>query len=720
MKKKMLMYSGLSSLFVLAAFISFKYLTESNSMNLDDKGNTPNHLINETSPYLLQHAYNPVEWYPWGDEAFDRARKEDKPVLVSIGYSSCHWCHVMEEKVFENDSIAALMNEHLINIKVDREERPDIDKIYMDYVQMTTGSGGWPLNVFMTPDKKPFFAGTYFPPAPQHGRPSFGDVVVGIADAFKNKKEDIEKHVSQVVHAMQAENLLAGERTPLSQELLQLSFDALKSRADLVHGGFGGAPKFPGSMNLMFLLRYYDKRKSPEALEIIEISLKKMADGGIYDHLAGGFHRYSVDNEWQVPHFEKMLYDNALLSRTYLEAFAVTGDSAYLRIATETLDFIASDMMFEEGGFFSAMDADSEGEEGVFYVWKAKELQTILGDAVYPLFRDYYGVKPSGNFENETNILHTGESVEIIAKRYKKSAEEAKKILSESKQVLLDVRNKREKPFTDTKAITSWNAMMLSSYALAAQLLDRQDYLEIAKRNARFLEKNMLNGRDVLRIYNNGKSRIDGFLDDYAALAEAFLNLYEASFEEKWLVHAVNLGEEMVTKFWDEPTAAFNYTSDEHEALIVRSKELMDNATPSGNSLAVSTLLRLGLITGKEEYSQMAQANMERLAGFMSKAASAFGYLSLALDFYLDQPKEIVIVGDPSQKDTRKFLKAMRSKFLPNKVVVVKNANSQLDALSPLAKGKVQIDGAVTAYVCLNYACKAPTRDVKVFLEQLN
>ncbi|HLL78835.1 MAG TPA: thioredoxin domain-containing protein, partial [Ktedonobacteraceae bacterium] len=552
-----------------------------------------NRLIHETSPYLLQHAHNPVDWYPWGPEALQRARELDRPILLSVGYSACHWCHVMERESFENEAIAAEMNAHFVSIKVDREERPDIDAIYMQAVQALTGQGGWPMTVFLTPDGRPFSGGTYFPPRDRQGMPGFPRVLAYIADVYQNQREKVEQQANTL-----ADHLRKRSSAPLRGRegdaragglplvVLEEASRALAADFDPVHGGFGNAPKFPNTMSLEFLLRTHlhrvrgeigSKATRPE-LEIVETTLRSMANGGIYDQLGGGFHRYSTDVEWLVPHFEKMLYDNALLSRLYLHAYLVTGDAFYRRIAKETLDYVAREMTSPEGGFYSTQDADSEGEEGKFFTWTPAEIDAALSSKIATLFKSYYDVTERGNFEGK-NILRVPREAREVAQSEGVTLERLQEALRQGRETLFQVREQRVHPGRDEKVLTSWNGLMLRSFAEAARYLDRADYLTIAERNAEFLLATVQRDGRVLRTYKDGRAHLNGYLEDYTYLADGLLSLYEADFQPRWFVEARRLMDAAITLFADEQNGGFFDTGSDHEVLVSRPKEVMDNAT---------------------------------------------------------------------------------------------------------------------------------------------
>ncbi|MFN0108371.1 MAG: thioredoxin domain-containing protein [Blastocatellia bacterium] len=675
-----------------------------------------NRLINETSPYLLQHAHNPVDWHAWNDEALELARKEDKPILLSIGYSACHWCHVMEKESFENEPIAKLMNDNFINIKVDREERPDLDTIYMNAVMMMNGHGGWPMTVFLTPDGVPFYGGTYYPPTDRGGMPGFPRILISIAEAYQAKRSEIAESAKSILGELNRLETVKPAEGELSHEITDHAANHLLRMLDPAEGGFGRAPKFPPSMTLSFLLRQYARTKDSAALEAVELTLQKMAGGGMYDQLGGGFHRYSVDERWLVPHFEKMLYDNALLARIYLDAFLVTGNEFYKRITTETLDYVRREMLDASGGFYSSQDADSEGEEGKFFVWSHAEIEALLGETDAKLFCRYFDVTEYGNFEDH-NILHVDVEAESIARLMRVSVEELNAAIARGRQILFESREHRIKPFRDEKMLTAWNGLMLRSFAEAARVLDRSDYLKVAVNNANFLLSELKQGTRLLRTHKDGESKLNAYLEDYAYLADGLLALYEATFDSRWFEEARALVETMIEQFADDEGGGFFFTSADHEKLIARTKDWYDNATPGGNSVAAHVLLRFALLTGEESYRQRAEQILKLLISAMKRSPSAFGHLLCALDTLLASPYEIAIVGSPEADDTRALMDCVFKRYLPNKVVALTGSG---DATSiKLLEGRNQIEAKATAYVCRNFYCQAPVTDSQRLNEQL-
>jgi len=674
-----------------------------------------NHLINETSPYLLQHAHNPVDWYPWGEEAFAKAKAEDKPVLVSIGYSACHWCHVMEHESFEDEETARVMNEHFVNIKVDMEERPDVDQIYMTFVQLTTGRGGWPMNVFMTADKLPFFGGTYFPPVSRYNMPGFMQILVSVAEAYRDKRDELMHSANDILGEMRRVGLSEFSPVGLSVEQLDTAFNSFARTFDAVNGGFGGAPKFPPSMSLEFLLRYYKRTGNENALDIVKKTAGKMAYGGICDQLGGGFHRYAVDSIWLVPHFEKMLYDNAQLIRVYLHLYQITKDELYKRVAGETLAYVMREMLDETGAFYSTQDADSEGVEGKFFVWTPEEIEEILGEKDAQIFSFFYDVSEEGNFE-EKNILNIKVSAAETAKLFKLTEDELNEILSRGRKRLFAEREKRIKPFRDEKVLTAWNGLMLAAFAEAAAVLEREDLLNVARRNADFVLENLQKDGRLLRTWKDGEAKLNAYLEDYANFADGLLELYQASGETKYLKEAKRLADVMVTEFWDEERGGFFFTSNDHEELLVRTKDYTDNASPSGNSAAADVFLKLAKLVGDERYERFAVTVLRLTAPQIGRYPQGFGRALSAIEFYISKVKEIVIIG----KKGSDLEKEIFREFLPGKVVVL-SENAQADAeFIPLLQGRGMIDGKPTAYVCEDFVCQRPVTAVDELKGQLD
>ena len=683
---------------------------------------TPKHtnrLIHETSPYLLQHAHNPVDWYPWGEEALARAKQEQKPILLSIGYSACHWCHVMERESFENEEIAAVMNQLFINIKVDREERPDLDEIYMNAVQIMTRQGGWPMTVFLTPDLKPFYGGTYYPPTDRYGRPGFPKVMDAVAEAFSTQNTQVLQQAEQITaHLAQMSNVVDPHHHELTEELMTNAFQNYRSQFDSHHGGFGNAPKFPPSMGLPFLLRYWHHSGNANALEMVELTLEKMARGGMYDQLGGGFHRYSTDAHWLVPHFEKMLYDNAQLVVAYFEAYQATQKPFYRDIATETLDYVLREMYdAENGGFYSTQDADSEGVEGKFFVWEPNDVEDIIGEENAEIFCEYYDITPQGNFEGE-NILHVQAPPDIFARKLRMDLGELETLLADAKQKLFEARETRIKPGLDDKILTSWNGLMIRGMAMGYQLTGKSEYLEACEKSAEFVLTVLSQDNGLLlRTYRDGKSHLNAYLEDYSYFIAGLIGLYEASFEPRWLTEAERLANLMIDQFGDDAGDGFFFTGKAHETLIVQSKSAYDGATPSGASMAIHSLLRLAKHLDKPEFHDRAVETLLLYFHQMERMPSGSGQLLCELAFLLSTPKEIAIVGQKGDAKTGELLAALHGIYQPNKIVALsESADGQT---LPLLAGKTQVDNTATAYVCENYVCQAPTTDVEAFVKLL-
>jgi len=664
----------------------------------------PNRLANETSPYLLQHANNPVDWYPWGEEALQRSKNEDKPILLSIGYSACHWCHVMERESFEDEATALLMNEYFVSIKVDREERPDLDAVYMEAVQMLTGSGGWPMTVFLTPEGKPFYGGTYFPPVDRFNMPGFPRLLESVARSYRDSRSEIDRVTNQITEQLGRTGQIPKGDSPVTVETLHQAYTVLATNFDYQNGGHGTAPKFPQAMNLEVLLRYYRHGYNDRALEMVDLTLEKMARGGIYDQIAGGFARYSTDAYWLVPHFEKMLYDNALLSRLYLHAHQATGRGMYRRIAEETLDYILREMTGPEGGFYSATDADSEGEEGKFFVWTPAEIETVLGDDA-GIFSGFFGVTQAGNFEGN-NILNIKQKASDYARQQGIALERLVDVVERGKNSLLTEREKRVHPLLDDKVLASWNGMMLRSFSEAGSALSREDYLDAAIKNASFLLETMRPHGKLLRTYRAGQAKLSGFLEDYSFVADGLLALYEATFNQRWLAASVDLADRMIQLFWDDGVGGFYDTSIEHDQLVVRPRDVLDNAQPCGGSVATEVLLKLAVITGNEEYRVKAATPLRTLKELMGRAPAGTGQWLAALDFYVSTPKEVVIIGPREDSKTAALLQTVNGNFHPNKVLV--GAENEGEHGLPLLESRGMINGEPTAYVCENYTCQLP------------
>ena len=667
-----------------------------------------NRLIHETSPYLLQHAQNPVDWYPWGSDAFDKARDENKPVLVSIGYAACHWCHVMEHESFENETIAAQMNEQFVSIKVDREERPDVDSIYMQALMTMQGQGGWPLNVFLTPDGRPFYGGTYFPNNDRGQMPSWPRVLDAVSDAFHNRQEMVESNARSLTETLRESAAAASPDEPVKPKVADDAYQALASAFDPANGGFGGAPKFPSTMPQEFLLRYHLRTGEPHALEMVTHSLTQMAAGGIYDHLAGGFSRYSTDDSWLVPHFEKMLYDNALLASAYLQAYQVTGEPRFRQVTEETLDYLLADLCHANGGFFSSQDADSEGVEGKYYVWTADEIDSILGNDDATLLKAALGVDGGPNFEGHS----------ILFRPYAKQPDDAR--LMSLKAKLLEVRAQRVPPATDDKVLTSWNGLAIRVLAEAGAVLDEPRFRDAATRTAAVMLQVMRPQGRLLRTWKDGTAHLLGYLEDYAHLINGLVSVHAATFDHSWLHAARDLTNEMLELFWDDTDECFYDVGIDHEQLIVRPRDLFDNAVPSGASSASEALLRMGVISGDERYTRIAARLLRSLVPLLPRAALGFGNWLKVVELYLAEPSEVVIVGAPTAHDTRDLLRTLYANYQPNRIIVGMEPDAPARFASPLFDDRSPLDGAATAYVCSGYRCDLPTSDPAVLAGQLS
>jgi uncharacterized protein YyaL (SSP411 family) len=665
----------------------------------------PNRLARESSPYLRQHADNPVDWYPWGEEAFARARAEDKPILLSVGYSACHWCHVMERESFEDPEIARLMNEHFVNVKVDREERPDVDQIYMQAVQALTGRGGWPMTVFLTPEGEPFYGGTYFPPAPRHGLPAFPQVLRAVAEAWRHRRGEVLVSSRRLAAELgRGGRVRAGGRL-LTEDLLAGAFGALAAQFDETHGGTVGAPKFPQPMIWEFVLRFWKRTGREQARTMARTTLTRMARGGIYDQLGGGFHRYAVDERWLVPHFEKMLYDNAQLASLYLHGWLAFGEPEYRRIAEETLDYLLREMRDPAGGFYSAQDADSEGEEGRFFVWTPAEVRAVLGpDADLALA--YWGLDRGPNFEGRNVLWVPGEpDPERIAGLRRR---------------LFEARERRVRPARDDKVLTAWTGLAVRAFAQAGRALGREAYLAAARSAADFVLTALVDrdGR-LLRTWKDGQARLKGYLEDYAMTAAALVELYEATFERRWLDQARRLADDLLRLFWDDAVDGFYDTGTDHERLIVRPRTLFDNAVPSGSSAAIEMLLRLAVLTGERSYEARAVTALRAVADLMARYPTGFGRFLCAHDFHLGPVTEVALVVPPGG-DAEPLLREVFGRDLPNRVVAgARDGDDQAAAGIPLLEGRRAVDGRPTAFVCRNYACDLPATDAATLARQL-
>ena len=688
----------------------------------------PNRLIREKSPYLLQHAYNPVDWHPWGEEAFGKARKEDKPIFLSIGYSTCHWCHVMEQESFEDQETAGMLNDVFICIKVDREERPDLDKLYMTVCQILTGSGGWPLTIFMTPEKRPFLAGTYFPRESRFGRIGLYELSLRIKDMWAKQRDQLTTSADKIAEALQQQPAVPAGEEP-GEDVLKSAYQHFAAIYDDKLGGFGGAPKFPSPHNLSFLLRYWKRYKDEKALSMVEKTLQAMRQGGIYDHIGFGFHRYSTDAEWLVPHFEKMLYDQALLAMAYIETFQATGKEEYRKTAREIFTYVLRDMTAPGGGFYSAEDADSEGEEGKFYVWDKESIQHILNTEA-ELFSKVFNVSENGNFTEPgatewtgRNIPHLKKSLDELSAELEIPVQHLRERLEKARQKLFAAREKRVHPGKDDKILADWNGLMISALAKGSQAFDEPAYAEAARHAADFILNSMRRpDGSLFHRHRDGESAISGFLDDYAFQVWGLLDLYEATFETSYLKNALELTDYMTRHFPDERNGGFYLTPDTDETLIVRQKDAYDSAMPSGNSVAMLDLLRLARMTASSDMEKKAAGTGRAFFESVKQLPSAHSQLLIAVDFGLGPSYEVVIAGNPQAEDTRLMLKALRRKFAPNKVVLLRPAGQESPDIVRFAlftKDLSGSDGKATAYVCRNYACQLPTTDVDKMLELL-
>ncbi len=680
-----------------------------------------NRLINEKSPYLLQHSLNPVDWFPWGEEAFEKAKKENKPIFLSIGYATCHWCHVMERESFENDSVAAYLNEHFVSIKVDREERPDLDMVYMTAVRTMTGQGGWPLSVFLTPDLEPFYGGTYFPPENRYGLPGFSSLLVQIQEAWQNKKSDLLNYANQLNEALSKAAEKIRDNSPLSAGILDTAYYNYASQFDSKFGGFGNAPKFPRPMDVQFLLRYHQGAKDKNALEMATRTLDKMAAGGMYDQLGGGFHRYSTDQRWLIPHFEKMLYDNALLAIAYTEAYQVTHNPEYERIVSEILGFVQREMTDKNGGFYSAQDADSEGEEGKYYVWTNKELLKVLENTDYRIWSLRYGVTESGNFEHSTNVFFHNLSKNEVSGQLNISEQDVAESLLKSKKKLLKIRDRRIRPITDDKVLTNWNALMITAFTRAFAVFQEPEYLTSAKKALNFILEQMSKNGHLLHRYRDGEVKIDGFLDDYAFLIQALIDYYEVTFDLAYLKKAHLFLEQANDLFLDKKDGGYYFSAGNKKTVLVRMKDSNDGAIPSGNSMMALNLSRLSEYTMENGLQKSADKILENHSEDLKRSPLSFAQMLLAIDFRKRPVKEIVLVLPDNREDGVLFFKALSEGFYPNKVIARLPGydKQEWNRLIPWTKDRPVLDGKTTVYVCRNFTCLLPTTDVDVFVQQL-
>ena len=696
----------------------------------------PNRLSRETSLYLLQHKDNPVDWYPWGEEAFEAARERDLPVLLSVGYSSCHWCHVMERESFENPQIAAMMNQNFISIKVDREERPDVDSVYMTAVQAMTGHGGWPMTVFLTADGSPFYGGTYFPPEDRGGLPSFPRVLETMADVFRNRRSDVLTSGRQLVDRINQSFAAGRSVEPLTDAILRAAFDQLANQFDDRSGGFGLQPKFPQPQTLEFLLRFYHRTGVPLALEMLELTLDKMAAGGMYDQIGGGFHRYSTDAFWLVPHFEKMLYDNALLARLYTHAYQATRNPSYAKVAQGILDYVLREMRHSDGGFYAAQDADSEGVEGKFFVWRPEQLVSILGREDAEVVADHFGVTNEGNFEG-MSVLNVPRDPAQVASRYSMSPDELDALIESASAKLLQERSQRIPPLTDTKVITSWNGLMMAAMAEASAVFGREDYLHAARDNAAFILERMMRDDRLRRTDGDSQNGAQGFLDDYSHLVDGLLALHSADGDLRWLIQAEKLTRQAVALFWDPLQSRFYDTGSDQENLIIRPRDVTDNALPSGHSMMTGVLARLAIINGDGDLRTMASDSLRGVRDIMIQFPTGAGHWLSVLDFYLLDQKEAVIITPSTPADTlaptvipakagihaqptaTDMLRRLASTHLTNAIVVSASEDAADASPWPVFQGRSVIDGKPTVYVCRNYACQLPTTDPDTMMSQI-
>jgi len=700
-------------LFLLPYHINSRYMQRDIAM----ADRTPNRLISEKSPYLLQHAYNPVDWYPWGEEAFEKARQENKPIFLSIGYSTCHWCHVMEKESFEDEEVARRLNQAFVCIKVDREERPDIDQIYMTVCQIMTGSGGWPLTIIMTPDRRPFFAATYLPKSSRFGRVGLVELIAKIQLLWETRRKEVLASADKIVTAL-ATVEQSPESAQISDNALKTAYEGLSRLYDASYGGFGKSPKFPTTHQVSFLLRYWHRTGEAHALEMVENTLVHMRMGGVYDHIGYGFHRYSTDRQWLVPHFEKMLYDQALIAIAYLEGFQVTGNEEYANTAKEIFEYVLRDMRSPMGGFYCAEDADSEGVEGKFYLWTKKEVLDVLGHSLGELFCRVYNIKEEGNYREEatgrpngTNIVYLTKGLDLIARELKMAEVDLKRQMELSRQKLLDQREKRIRPQRDDKILTDWNGLMLASLAIGARALQNAQYLEAAKRGADFVLRYLKTRKGrLLHRYRDGEAAVEAHLDDYAFLVWGLIELYEVSFDAIYLNEALSLTEIMLQRYWDPLKGGFFFTSDDGEQLIVRRKEIYDGALPSGNSIALANLLRLSHLTGRADLEQKASELITAFSGQVAQSPMAYTQFLCGVDFALGPTKELLIIGEEQAMDTKDMIRAA-SGFHPRMVIIVRpsgRGRTAIDSVAEFSKRYEAIGGKATAYLCEGLACQRP------------
>lgn len=668
-----------------------------------------NRLINETSPYLLQHAHNPVDWFPWSDEAFAKAKQENKPVFLSVGYSACHWCHVMEHESFEDEETAKIMNELFINIKVDREERPDVDTIYMNVVQMLTGRGGWPMSVFMTPDKQAYYGGTYFPHKRRNNMPSFKEVLNNLSNYYHTRKDEINKNIQAITEQLQTMNEFEKSDTEISYGVIQKAIKQLDGYFDYENGGFGTRPKFPNTFNLDLLIRHYQNHQEVKHLEMIELTLKKMSNGGVYDQLGGGFYRYSVDEEWLIPHFEKMLYDNSLLIKQLLDIYQITKNDFYKNKAKESLEYIIREMYNDQGGFYSTQDADSEKEEGKFYVWTPDEIKNILGEKNGNLFCEFFDISEGGNFEHGKSNPQVLFTYEDFAQTKKIDVEELKSILENAKVKLFNQRTKRIYPGKDTKILTSWNGLMLSAFAKGYGVFRDEKYLDIAQKTVSFIFAEMYKDDLLLRSYKDGQARFNAYLEDYAFLINALIDLHQVSLNSDFLDKAILLNNKMIEQFWDHEKGAFFFTGKSHEELIVKTKEILDHSIPSANAIALSNMIKLYRLTENLDLKEKIETTFGVFSSTINKYQSGVASFLCVLDMYLKPPSDLILVAD-SPEEIKPFLERISEKLMPDTIIhFYDGKNSNLS----MYQNKVKIDNQPSAYLCENFVCQKPVNDPK-------
>jgi len=688
-----------------------------------------NRLINEKSPYLQQHAQNPVDWYPWSEEAFEKAKEEDKPIVLSIGYATCHWCHVMEHESFEDQEVADILNEHFVSIKVDREERPDIDKVYMQVAQMMTGRGGWPLTIIMTPEKQPFFAGTYIPKEAKYGRMGMLDFLPHIYNIWMSERDDVDNVVERIKTALSKSSDQV-KPVSLSEKDFDSAFNHFSQTFDEEHGGFGIAPKFPSPHNLLFLLRYWKRSGDDWALFMVEKTLSEIRKGGIFDQIGYGFHRYSTDADWLVPHFEKMLYDQAMLMLAYTETYQATKNQDYAKIVEEIFEYVRRDMTSQEGGFYSAEDADSEGVEGKFYVWEKKEILDLLSKRDSEVISKAFNVEIEGNFLDEAsrektgkNILHLKESIDEIAHALNLQTDDVTNSLENARAILLSERARRVRPLKDTKILTDWNGLMIAALAKAGRVFDNSEYIAAAEQALDFILNEMLDSKDgIYHRYMQGEKAVFGFIDDYAFLIWALLEIYESTFKPSYLERSIELTQMALDMFWDDKNGGFFFSGNKGETLLVKQKEAYDGAIPSGNSVMALNLIRLSKLLANGEFDKKTEDILRFFSEEITARQSAFTMMLSALDFALGPSLEIVVVGDPESDETIKMIEKIRANYIPNKVVILKGTEEQkekLEKLAPYTKHHSSVNEKATVYICENHNCRLPTNNLEQMIELL-